>query len=308
MKLFYWESPHGNVGDDLNNWLWPKVLNDVLDDNEEELIVGVGTVLNEHLPEASKYIVLSSGYGYGNKPDINENWEFLAVRGPRTVSALNLSPDLLTLDGAYLLNRYIDISNIKKQRKLAFIPHVYSMDYGPWKRFEKVTGIKVIDPRLSVEAFVEELARCEVVVCEAMHGAIIADTFGIPWIPAKMYDHININKWFDWTESLNQPIEFNYLPHIWIGDEGLSTKRKVKNSIKRALKACNLFMDTVDDVPARHSSNQHLKHVANEIIKLVDTKPAYSVDRQLINTKTDELLLTIEKRFNIQVSPSKISI
>jgi succinoglycan biosynthesis protein ExoV len=33
MKLFYFKDPAGNFGDDLNLWLWPKVLPGILDED-----------------------------------------------------------------------------------------------------------------------------------------------------------------------------------------------------------------------------------------------------------------------------------
>ena len=39
-------------------------------------------------------------------------------------------------------------------------------------------------------------------LAEAMHGAVVADAFGTPWVPLRplMPDHLF--KWFDWTRSL----------------------------------------------------------------------------------------------------------
>ncbi|RVI74215.1 polysaccharide pyruvyl transferase family protein, partial [Sinorhizobium meliloti] len=46
MKPYYWESQHGNFGDDLNLWLWDFLLPGFREVHPETLLVGVGTVLN----------------------------------------------------------------------------------------------------------------------------------------------------------------------------------------------------------------------------------------------------------------------
>ena len=49
MHPYYWESDHGNFGDDLNLWLWDFLLPGFRKVHPEVLLVGVGTVLNEVL-------------------------------------------------------------------------------------------------------------------------------------------------------------------------------------------------------------------------------------------------------------------
>ena len=66
MDPFYWESAHGNFGDDLNLWLWDFLLPGFRDVHAETLLVGVGTVLNRALlPAGQAKLVLGSGFGYG---------------------------------------------------------------------------------------------------------------------------------------------------------------------------------------------------------------------------------------------------
>lgn len=307
MKLFYWESTHGNVGDDINPWLWKRMLPDEFNDDNSTLFIGIGTLLNHHIPEAKRYIVATSGFGYGEKPNINNQWEFIGVRGPRTIEALGLPKDTLTLDGAYLLSKYLDISNIGKKHEVSYIPHVFSMKNADWEHFSALTGFNVIDPRLSVEAFVTALAQSERVVCEAMHGAIIADTFGIPWQPVKMYDHINENKWFDWTESFSLPIQFSYAEPIWIGDKKKSSKTKLKNTIKRTLSNLNVFTAKFDAPPPKTSSNRSLRMLA-EHLKQLQQRQFYLTDRVMMEEKLDKLIEVIEKKFGHKVCFEKIAL
>src|SRR6478735_6808648 len=97
MKAYYWESDHGNFGDDLNLWLWDELLPGFRDVHPDVLLVGVGTVLNPVLlPAGQKKLVVGSGYGYGTPPDIcdTDEWDVRAVRGPLTAEKLGLPDDM----------------------------------------------------------------------------------------------------------------------------------------------------------------------------------------------------------------------
>ena len=51
MKLVYYQDPKGNFGDDLNPWLWERLLPGRLDDDPSELLVGMGTILEPWFAE-----------------------------------------------------------------------------------------------------------------------------------------------------------------------------------------------------------------------------------------------------------------
>jgi hypothetical protein len=176
------------------------------------------------------------------------------------------------------------------------------MENAAWDEFSKETGIHIIDPRLPVEDFLVELAQTKRVLCEAMHGAILADTFNIPWFPVKMYDHINEEKWFDWTEAFDLKIKFDYLNPIWKGDIGLSFKVRVKNSIKRIFKYFGIFDGRFDNVKPRTSKKSELNIVANKMRKLSSNAKFFTTDRDIMNTKIDNLIDKIETKFETQVS------
>ena len=64
MKPYYWESQHGNFGDDLNLWLWDFLLPGFREAHADVLLVGVGTVLNSALlPKDGRKLVLVADRG-----------------------------------------------------------------------------------------------------------------------------------------------------------------------------------------------------------------------------------------------------
>src|SRR5205814_761679 len=68
-------------------------------------------------------------------------------------------------------------------------------------------GINYIDPSGEVEETLRGLHGSEMVIAEAMHGAIVADALRVPWIPVQLYDQIRGLKWWDWCKSLGLQYE-----------------------------------------------------------------------------------------------------
>ncbi|GAC15094.1 polysaccharide pyruvyl transferase family protein [Aliiglaciecola lipolytica] len=295
MKLYYFKAEGGNVGDDLNAWLWPKVIGEVLDDDDSHLIIGVGTLLNHRIPEAKQYTVLSSGVGYGSAPPLDKGeWNFVALRGPKSQKAVNTSDVKCLLDGAYLMPHYFK-PEIKKQYPVAYIPHVDSVIFGQWQKVCDLAGIKFIDPRWSVEKFISELNKCEKVLTEAMHGAILADAYNVPWHPVKAYDYINDFKWQDWAQSLELEVSFSHIPPTWKGDIGLNTKSKLINKVKRLSKRIGYHPESWTPPPTSESKKSHLKNVAAQLQKLAETQEFKLSNKSLREKKTEQLSAVIDE-------------
>src|SRR6266545_5861186 len=121
MKLYFYQDSAGNFGDDLNAWLWPRLIPDLLGSDDGVLLVGIGTLLNNRVPAASMKLVFGSGAGYGAKPRIDGSWKILCVRGPLTADALGLPPELAVTDSAALVNRLAPV--VAKRHAVSFMPH-----------------------------------------------------------------------------------------------------------------------------------------------------------------------------------------
>ena len=294
MKLYYFKASSGNVGDDLNVWLWPRIFADLLDDNDDHLLIGIGTILNHRIPESAKYTVITSGYGYGELPIYkNSDWEFIGVRGPLTQEKMKIGEDVCLLDGAYLMPRFLKV-NKEKKYECAYIPHVDSMINGAWENVASLSGIRIIDPRWSVEKFITELCLCERVLTEAMHGAILADAYGIPWQAVKAYEYINDFKWQDWSLSLDMSVDFANITPVWKGDIGQPVKRKVINTIKRTVNKIGFYPGSWSPVNPVGSSIKSMNKTASELQALAANDNYVLSDRVLMETKSTELLEAIE--------------
>ena len=208
MKLFCY--PHANFGDGpLNGWLWPQLIPGVLDDSGDQLFVGIGSLLNDMLPRAPLKAVFGSGVGYGHgTPPPDATWRVYAVRGPRSAQALGLDPRAAITDSAMLV-RAVNLPARPKRHKVAYMPHWWSDVHGDWRAACDLAGIYFIDPLSGVEAVLNDLRETELLISEALHGAIVADALRTPWVPVTAYKHILALKWLDWAES----VELTYQPH-----------------------------------------------------------------------------------------------
>ncbi len=215
MQLYYYHK-EPNFGDALNKIIWPHFIKIPLNDPtiENEYFVGIGTLLNDNLPKASKLHIFGSGSGYGsgNIPTTS-NWCTHFVRGPLTAKKFGLDPALAITDPAILLHRMIEPERIK-DIECAFVPHI-GIDSPRLRSLCESVGLTYISPAEPVDRFLEKLNRSRKVIASAMHGAIAADALRIPWLPIKTSSEIYEFKWRDWTASLSIDITMRAIPTIW---------------------------------------------------------------------------------------------
>lgn len=205
MKPYYWESQHGNFGDDLNLWLWDFLLPGFRAVHPDVLLVGVGTVLNKTLlPEAGRKLVLGSGFGYGNLPDMRDRslWDIRCVRGPLTAEKVGVPEALGIVDPAVLVADMPEFQDLPKIHKRSFVPHWESAVAGLWPSVCATAGLHYIDPRAEAKDVIRTIAQSELIVAESMHGAILADAFRVPWVAVATSDSINSFKWRDWASTV----------------------------------------------------------------------------------------------------------
>jgi succinoglycan biosynthesis protein ExoV len=214
MKPYYWESHHGNFGDDLNLWLWDFLLPGFRDVHPDVLLVGVGTVLNPVLlPAHQKKLVIGSGYGYGSPPDITKpDWDVRCVRGPLTAEKLGLPREKAATDPAVMIADMPEFKGLPKIHKKTFIPHWESAEFGMWASVCEPAGLTYLDPRGEAKAVIRHIAQSEMIVAESMHGAILADAFRVPWIAVSTSRSINNFKWNDWASSVGATYKPRYVP------------------------------------------------------------------------------------------------
>jgi len=203
MKLFYYRGVKPNFGDDLNAWMWPRLMPGIWDDDEDVIFLGIGSILFDFFPKAARKIVFGAGYGgYTPVPQIDENWKFYFVRGELTAKSLNIDPALGVGDSAILLRSCIG-PRPSKRHKVAFMPHWESTLAGNWRLACELAGIHYIDPTATVEQTLDDILSSELVITEAMHGAIVSDALRVPWVAVTPLQTQHHMKWQDWASALD---------------------------------------------------------------------------------------------------------
>lgn len=225
-----------NFGDELNDYLWPRFIRAPLEPEpgSADVLVGIGTLLNERLPDHGTLHILGTGYGYGAPPTPHamSRSQIHFVRGPLTAKTLGIDPALAISDPGILLNRTEDL-NRKKDIDCAFMPH-HGLCHERMKVLSEIAGVHFIHPEAPCESVLDQIGRSRKLICSAMHGAIAAEALRVPWLPVITSPEIVPEKWQDWAASLEIEVSFRKLPTIWSPPEP-SIKGRLAARIKAAV-------------------------------------------------------------------------
>ena len=243
MKLFYYKDPIGNFGDDLNSLIWYSLAPELFDEDDSEVLVGIGTLINSRAPLAPTKYVFGSGVGYHQFPTIDEKWQFYCVRGPLSAQRLGISPSLAITDPAVLLTQVLPARPVEQTGMVSFMPHHASSRFADWKALCEKAGINYIDPAYDIHETIFQMRRSRLVIAEAMHAAIVADALRVPWVPVACYDHILDFKWQDWCQSLDMPYTPQTIASIYDMERNFTPMEKFKTSVKRNLRKMGIWTD-----------------------------------------------------------------
>jgi succinoglycan biosynthesis protein ExoV len=228
MNYIFYKSKHGNFGDDLNDWLWPRLI----PENDSDIcLLGIGSILFDENPSLKAISTKSKVvFGTGIRPTadystltVDPLWNILFLRGPLSAGALDNKYQYIT-DAAYAL-RQIDgfdqYLECEKEYEVSLMPYFKSLDYFNWPEICKELGFHYISPlsENGVEFTIKEIAKSKKLITEAMHGAIVADILRVPWhrfvftTPFTEGGRVSDFKWRDWLLSIDIPnTRVTYIP------------------------------------------------------------------------------------------------
>jgi succinoglycan biosynthesis protein ExoV len=213
MKLYYYDR-HANFGDGMNRWLWPRLLPDCWETEDGLSFSGIGTIIGHDMPPSKRWIVFTSGVGYGGVPEGfgGTGWSIVAVRGPLSAAALGLEARSAVTDGAILLATLPEYAPLPEDKRdgIIFIPHHQTDGDADWQEVCRRAGVEYLPARLDSREVIGRIRGAKLVLAEAMHAAIVADTMRVPFVPISGSPQVNSFKWLDWTRSLHIP----YVPAV----------------------------------------------------------------------------------------------
>lgn len=247
IAMGYFKAPHGNVGDDLNPWLLPKLLPDVTFGDGDRALLAIGSILTDRTWDgfAAKLVMGSGARSAERMPVLDASWDVRFVRGPRTAALMPGVPYIA--DPAVLIARFAEPAG--RRRGIGIVPY-FRAGRRTWRLLAATLGARIIPPTLDVETFAAEVGRCERVFCEAMHGAIIADALRVKWCPISFLNRpiegpTHVFKWSDWLESMGRAFDPLVLPTSWMDKSGLP--RRVAQGRALATAARRLRAALADD-------------------------------------------------------------
>ena len=207
MDLFYWKSPQGNFGDDLNEWIWDSLLPGWRGWERAVTLVGVGTIFNDvHFPDdrPGQFLILGSGVGYGAPPkdERARRFDIRSLRGPRSAQSLNLPESTGIVDPAMMIATLDAFKFVRPTGRPIFVPHVSSVDRHPWEQICAQIGVDYVSPSGDAQTVIRKIAGASLVIAESLHAAILADAFRVPWRAVSLTESFNREKWLDWGGSL----------------------------------------------------------------------------------------------------------
>ena len=285
MKLYYCRTAR-NFGDDLNVWLWEKALPGFLDNDERQLFIGMGTILGNDFPREVTKIVVGSGGGYATPPKVDDSWKICFVRGPLTADLLRIDRSCAITDPAVLVNRFRE-GNAQPSLGTSLMMHQGSIRRADWRQIAGDAGIHYIDPEEDVMTVLEEIGRSELLITEAMHGAIVADALGIPWIPVQVYPHILPFKWHDWCLSMG----ISYMPlSLKPIYTTLGLPRLIKNNVRHALSHLNIGTKRWKTFPVRNSSLEDIAQMVAALRAMPRSVPPILSSRAVVAEKVETML------------------
>lgn len=303
MKLFYYLG--NNFGDKLNPIIWNRLAEGLLDEDDSKILVGIGTLLNSNVPPNPQKFIFGSGAGYMSSAKVDDKWHFYCVRGPLTASLLNLAPQLAITDPALLL-REIYTGPVAKTGEVCFMPHHVSAEYADWRAICAKAGVTYLDPADDTDWVIEKIRGARLVIAEAMHAAIVADAFRVPWIPLQIYDHILGFKWEDWCQSMQLPYKPVTIPSLWDADRLLSGSEKAKAWVKRGLKGVGVWSNNW--TPALPAPNRRIMEdqVLKRLQSLSNGAEAYLSNEMVQQHALERLLQALElmKRHQLKANAS----
>ncbi len=219
ITLHYYRSDPPNFGDELNTLVWRALVPELEKTERDGVLVGIGTILDGSIPRDRDIFVVGTGAGLVPTPPdlLTSRFHIMAVRGPLTAALAGLPADLAVTDPALLL-RVIYPQLLRAPGRPAgrtiFVPHFTTAKDEGWRRACTLAGVEFVDPTGSCNTILKKIASARLVIAEAMHAAIVADAFRVPWTPVSSTRHFSTFKWVDWALSLQVPYRPTVLPAV----------------------------------------------------------------------------------------------
>lgn len=220
MRAYWWIPPTDsgasvNFGDDLTRFILESegYSHEWSAPDGAELVL-TGSVL-EHLPAHWAGTVCGAGKLHERTRVHLADARVFALRGRLTLAgATGVRKDVALGDPGLLVPRWVRQPQAK--HNLGVLPH-----WTDGELYQRFPYGRLIDPRQPAQDVVQQIAECKALITSSLHGAIVADAFGIPrqaeLAPAMTGDHSHDGgdfKWRDYTSVYGEGPEFGHMHRV----------------------------------------------------------------------------------------------
>jgi succinoglycan biosynthesis protein ExoV len=295
MKLYVLQKAP-NFGDQLNLLVFPKMLGPIFDDDASLVVLGIGTVIGARAPAGREEIILGAGAGYQTKRHSLERRKVYVVRGPETARLLGLAEQDAGIDpGVLVASLYPNTRAASQSMATLFMPHwqTDSSAGSHWRKACSMAGIEYVSPLDDSMAILERLRNCRLLITEALHGAVVAQCYGRPWIPVVLGPKVLDFKWHDWCSSIGSKyLPCADLPALRDIDERLGPAAHAK----RAVAAIGLGKSRWRHIAVQKSTVADIEKAASALSRILTDadRHIHHGSAQAIEQGTDRLKTGIE--------------
>lgn len=220
LNVYVWQDVP-NWGDQLGLYLIQyyvshKYETHAVDDIKKADIIGLGSTLH-HIPEGWKGIIAGTGRISNEKPvGLLPSPIILGVRGYYSLDRPIIGLENGVFGDPGLITSRIITGSFQEPADIGIIPHwsdtalkYDSRFYGPWTT-------KFINPFRTIWEVIWDIMVCKKIVTSSLHGAVIADAYGIPRriVPARSMlanpHEGGMFKFKDYMSALDMP----YVPEV----------------------------------------------------------------------------------------------
>jgi pyruvyltransferase len=200
-----WHVGRPNFGDDINPSFFEATVGRSVRfaaDRRRPHLLGAGSIL-ERATAAS--VVCGSGFLERPAATVRPPHRLVAVRGERSLGAFRSPGDVLLGDPLVLVDAFVTPQ--PKRHRFGIVPHVCSVDR--WRGLNAAGRLHLIDPAADPWQVIREIASCEAVLSQSLHGLIVADALGVPnaWITPADTMQGGRFKFDDYFSTLVEPKE-----------------------------------------------------------------------------------------------------
>ena len=201
----FWHIGRPNFGDDINPTFMQKLTGRSIRfsaNRDEQHFLAAGSILECATTDS---IVVGSGYLKPDSGPLPSQTAVLSLRGELSLQRSQAQGEILLGDPLVLLDLLYKAPS-KKKYQVGFVPHILNS-----KQMQAKYGSQthVICPSQDPWHVIAEIASCERVVSQSLHGLIVADALGIPnlWVAPSNNMLGGRFKFDDYFSTLDMPKE-----------------------------------------------------------------------------------------------------